>query len=212
MWSQMSTIESKRKLAQVRYHLENLKAAQRRSDELAILSELSALQNASYSVMQRMLYDSADLLGLGFTREDYLDVERFESAAKKQDNDKALEFLSWWQEMVRELGQNPVYELRDFDTHRGNPRLEQVPASVYVSGLSAREISDPRYVGSYLPGHFGSQAYSWGPPASIAKNKEARRQFKLEVSSEVITEDSSKLLDALVAIVEEAERTYWATS
>lgn len=77
----MPTIESKGKLDQVRYHLRNLRSAQERSEEIAIRSELSALQNASYSLMQRMLYDSAEIFGLGFTRGDYFNVELFERAA-----------------------------------------------------------------------------------------------------------------------------------
>jgi hypothetical protein len=169
--------EARSKLAQVRYHLVNLKAAHDRSDGDVVRWEVSSFQNASYSVMQRMLYDAAEIFGLGVTLADYLNPERFGKLAKKQKNVLAEEFLEWWNGKNRELDQNPVWRLRDIDTHRGDPELHQVQSSIYVSGYSSGEVTDPRYTASHVASRSGGTNY-WGPPSSLWRNFQAKKQFQ----------------------------------
>lgn len=198
--------EARSKLAQVDYHLSRLRDAHRRSNENEIKWELSSLQNASYSVMQRMLYDAAETLNLGITREQYLDEFLFSKLARKRDIPMAVNFIDWWKERIKELDGNTVWRLRDIDTHRGDTTLQQDMVTIFVSGYSSVETSDQRYVASYVASQMSSRVYQWGPPIPEWRTLEQSKIYHIKGSSQTVLDDASRLKERLNEIVDEAEK------
>ena len=194
---------SKLKLAETNYFLELLSLEK---EPEPFLFKLSAYQNACYSAMQYLLYDMAEKLGLGVTRAEFLDIDKFESTAISSQNQKAQNFADWWWRKNEELFSNTVWRSRGFMAHRGYPDLQQEVTSVYVSGYSSREAIDPRFTATLArSGVFAV----WGTPAAPARSEIQQRSIIEEEASKRFVQDCRELCELLGAVLAEAEMSSW---
>jgi hypothetical protein len=105
--------------------------------------EASAFLSASRSVFYHLLDDYARKFGLGEIEQ--LHVRSFEDAAKKQDNQRALDFVKWYRDATKRIAENPecgfLSDLRDLSVHRETPQVayrlesrmhQEIPAGATV--------------------------------------------------------------------------------
>jgi len=112
---------AKEKLSEAEYFLNMLKKTPWRDPVFAY--NLSAFLSSWRSVLDVMLFDFAQLYALGFEREDHLDYEGFEIAAKALGRKQALEFLKWWKRECEKLARTPLYRARNIVVHKGTPPI-----------------------------------------------------------------------------------------
>ena len=109
-------IQAYRKLEESRFFLDLMKKT---SDEDEAVFYYGAFLTAWKSVLDVLLYDYAILFDLGFSREDRMDPKFFHWAAKRTNNEMALDFFKWWDKQVQILSKNPLWEARNVKIHRG---------------------------------------------------------------------------------------------
>lgn len=205
---------SKRKLAETHYFLEGLRSEQ---EPAVFYFKLSAFLSASHSVMDILLYDFAEKHGLGLTRDDWLDTKTFELIAKSHNIKEELEFSNWRREKLNQLSDNPIWNMRRFNAHRGYPKvsqetvIEELPLSgaVVLSGISSSDPGDSRRA---TPAAQTGTIVVFGTPAVETTTKEIRTRnvFRLdEAASREVSEVCQELYDELAAIVDEAQRRFW---
>lgn len=96
---------TKRKLAEASYFLDELKN-ELEPDKFNY--KLSAFLSASHSVMDIIIYDFVEMRGMGITRHDWLDGQRFELVAKSHNVPQELEFSKWMKEKNSALSRKPI--------------------------------------------------------------------------------------------------------
>jgi len=105
--------------------------------------EASAFLSASRSIFYHLLDDYARKFGLGEIEK--LHAGSFEDAAKKQNEQRALDFIKWYREAGKGISDNPecgfLSGLRDLSIHRETPKVDyrlesrmqqEIPAGVTV--------------------------------------------------------------------------------
>lgn len=204
---------SKRKLAEALYFLAGLKDEQ---NPETLNFKLSAFLNACHGVMDIIIYDFAEMRGLGITRDDRLDRSSFQLVAKSHNVKQELTFSKWINEKLDELSQKkPLWNLRNIYMHRDYPELSQEVVSYSVSTYSSVDIGDPRYVAAIShsgtinvigPPHLGGSVTQ--VKTKIVLKLKLREAGSREVEREA-EEVCRELYEELVKIVGEAEKRFW---
>ena len=119
-------METRKKLEEARFFLEKLLESVSGVDEKVSFYYLSAFLSAWRSVLDVMLYDFAKYYSLGLTQEDKMSNYEFSLVAKTQRNDKALDFIKWWEKKIQKLSKNKLWKMRRIIIHRGYPEIMQV--------------------------------------------------------------------------------------
>jgi len=85
-----------------------------------------------------MLYDFAKYYSLGLTQEHKMSNYEFSLVAITQRNDKALDFIKWWEKKIQKLSKNKLWKMRRIIIHRGYPKIMQVyvPSTISSSVIA----------------------------------------------------------------------------
>jgi hypothetical protein len=110
--------QARRKLREAHYFLQQVSICAESLDEEKFWYNLSAFVSAWISVREYLLYDYAEKLGLGFTRDENMTVRDFEVAARAKNNAEAQQLLSWWKESGGKLD-GKLKTKRKYLLHRG---------------------------------------------------------------------------------------------
>lgn len=135
---------ARQKLNEAAYFLSAIERTRQNREEFDF--NLSAFLSALSSVFDVMLFDFSEKYSLGFTRNDRLDDNGFEIAARARakilKQSDALDFLKWWREQLGRLLKGPygpLHRKRIQIVHKGYLDMErryvvQLSEIVNVSG------------------------------------------------------------------------------
>ena len=119
-------MDTRKKLSEAKFFLDELSYVTDASDFTKVNYFLSAFLGAWRSVLDYMLYDFSEYYSLGISREDYMNVERFEIVAKRLKKTKGVEFINWFKQKQKILNNNPLLEKRVIIVHRGYPPIKSI--------------------------------------------------------------------------------------
>lgn len=125
-------MEARYKLEEAIYFLERLKNLIKNPTKYEemdnidreFMNNLSAFISAWRSVIDYLLYDYAEKF-FGINREEKLDSHTFRIAATACKNQKALNFIDWYDELLGVLKGDPLWKKRPYSIHRGHPRMSR---------------------------------------------------------------------------------------
>jgi len=125
------------KLEEARYFLQKLEETpQYNVHDREFMYLLSAFLTSWRSVTDLILYDYAEIFSLGLSREDDISLHDFGLIARVTNNSQAQRFLTWFNQQVGILSNNPLWRKRNIIVHRGYPPTMRV-YSLYLSGSIA---------------------------------------------------------------------------
>jgi hypothetical protein len=203
------------KLAEAEYFFLAIKRTLHNPDKLNY--NLSAFFSAWRSIPDVMLYDFANRYSLGFTEEDRLTAYEFRIAARVLNEDRALQFLKWWNQRCEKIRASPLYRKRNIVVHRGKPVLRYV---VYLPTSLASELDKDSRFDFGIETYRGKKAILKGRKLTGSEHQSARGaklgdRFKTTFDVEFddfperrIEDVCREALDEVRQFVKEAERQY----
>lgn len=132
-------MSARKKLEEAKFFLDKLQSVSPTSAEFRYYT--SACVWALYGSNEHLLYDYAKKYWPDISTNDYLNSEMFESKAKATKNEKAIDFLAWYQEAQGRIGQNKdasvLLKVRHIEAHRASVDYDYLVSlhdAVNVSG------------------------------------------------------------------------------
>jgi len=146
-------MEANFKLDEASYFLEKLKklvqspAGIRNLQEIdkEFMYNLSAFISAWRSFFDVLLYDYAEKF-FEISREEKLDRDMFKLVAIASRNQKAKEFINWYNQQMQEEKKDPLWKKRPYNVHRGRLGIsrEHRPLPLPIVESTSVTISPPK--------------------------------------------------------------------
>lgn len=201
-------MDTRKKLREAAYHLDALRKNQANDEPFEF--EMSAYLYAWRSILDVMLYDFSEFYSLGFTRNDWLDFDRFLKAAKAKKCRDAEGFICWWFGKQKVLESNQLWTERNVYAHRGYSGMKGAQTKVfYLIGSGGAS-------GTILPFLPGSETIAGSSGGAIPTTSQAIHQVLeppkrwefINIPGEDAIAVCEKALDEMSKIVGEAEKEF----